>query len=482
MRGDCETTEDSGGGESSWAFGSRFNGLNLDQPELDWTQRQTRGKNRGTKGSKRTAVRETHREHQFTKHLRVESTPAHNGPRYLILKRTDERTTMTTVSPFFIRKAMDCITPNVTITRTKDGGLLLKTVDKQQALKLLKQKVLGETINIEIVEHPTLNTTRGTIFCPDLKMHTDEEITEELKDSHVVNVKRIRRRKGQDFEDSGAFILTFNLGILPSSIDAGIHICKVRQYIPAPLRCMNCLKFGHKRDACRGNQICANCANLYHDKTDCQQGAKCVVCRGDHHALSKDCPVFIDEFEIQRMKVTEKITYREARQKRRLQAPDPNPPRLRQLFSSQLKIQNHNNNEEQQWNPVSNNSTRNNEDNPRDHQHNQSCQISKTTDSNTQMNTTMTYTNINATGNSSGKQDIHEQYTDIQNEHTKSQSSLINEGTTNTTTNNSYRIEMNTVDSNITNTIAEIENLNSLSQAISRSILIEEIDVDNIQI
>ncbi|XP_021694316.1 uncharacterized protein LOC110674329 [Aedes aegypti] len=297
-----------------------------------------------------------HKEIQFTKLMKVDS---YNGPRFLTLKRTDQDETMKTVSPFFIRKAMNNITLNVTIVRTKDGGLLLKTVDRQQAEKLKKQNVFGGIINIEITEQPTLNSSRGTIFCPDLKMHTDEEILDELSSQHVTDVKRVHRRnKKGDFEDSGVFILTFDLGHLPNSIDAGFHCCKIKQYIPPPLRCMNCLKFGHKRSVCKGNQICASCANLYHDKTQCQQGLKCVVCRGDHHTLSKDCPVYKDKLEIQRIKVTEKITYREARQKRRLQAPDPNPPRLRQPFSSLFKSQ-HNEADQQKNNEMTN---RSNED------------------------------------------------------------------------------------------------------------------------
>lgn len=478
-------TEDSGGGEPSWAFGSRFSGLNLDQQESSWTQIRTKGGNRGTKGNKRSAARESQMETQFTKQLRVDT--ANNGPRYLILKRTDEKGTMTTISPFFIRKAVDSITSNVTITRTKDGGLLLKTVDRQQAVKLLKQTVLGETINVEIVEHPTLNTTRGTIFCPDLNMHTDEEIAKELKDARVIDVKRIKRRRGFEFEDSGAFILTFDLGTLPSSIDAGFHCCRVRQYIPPPLRCMNCLKFGHKKDVCKGNQVCANCANLYHDKTACQHGTKCVVCRGEHHALSKDCPVYIDELEIQRLKVTEKLTYRTARQKRRLQAPDPNPPRLGQLFSSQLKSRSNNNDDDQQTNSFRQQSsqrtqrTQRNEDNPQSNGSTPPHGSGTTAHSSTQMNIAITNNdpaeeNPTILASSSVIRD-HQQNpgTQTQNEIGNSQSNLAYEGTTNTTTNNNYTLQKNTVDANTTNITTETGNLSTLSEAISQSIFIDEI-------
>lgn len=481
-------SEDTGGGGPSWAFGSRFSGLSLDQPDLE---RTSKGSNRG---NKRTAGRAPQKENQFTKLLRVDS---HNGPRFLTLKRTDNGETMKTVSPFFIRKAMDTITPNVEISRTRDGNLLLKTVDRQQAEKLMKQKLFGGSINIEITEHHTLNKSRGTIFCPDLKMHTDEEIVSELKHEHVTEVKRIKRRnKKGELEDSGAFILTFNLGNLPTSIDAGIHCCRVQQYIPPPLRCMNCLKFGHKKTACKGNQICASCANLYHDRSQCQQGLRCVVCRGDHHALSRNCPVYKDEFEIQRMKVTEKITYREARQKRRLQAPDPNPPRLRQAFSSLFKSQTQNNTVDQQKNNTTNPSNGSHDiDTSEGNSSNQLARKSyparsRTTDS-TQMNimttisetdiNTLTLTNIMEAGIYQNDQNTLQLNRELQT--INEPKITVLETRTNTTTNVTNEIEKNTVDpNNITNTVTESNNLNILSQFITQSINIDEEQMKEIEL
>ncbi|XP_029715099.1 uncharacterized protein LOC109426503 [Aedes albopictus] len=448
-------TEDSGGGGPSWAFGSRYNGLDIDQQELEWS---VKGNNRANNGKKRSANRAAHNEIQFTKLMKVDS---YNGPRFLVLNRTDKDETMKTVSPFFIRKAMDIITPNVTIVRTRDGGLLLKTIDRQQAEKLKKQKILGGTINIEITEHPTLNSSRGTIFCPDLKMHTDEEIVDELRSQHVTAVQRVKRRNRKgDFEDSGVFILTFNLGNIPNSIDAGFHCCKIKQYIPPPLRCMNCLKFGHKRTVCKGNQICASCANLYHDKTQCQQSLKCVVCRGDHHALSKDCPVYQDELEIQRMKITEKITYREARQKRRQQAPDPNPPRLRQSFSSLFKTPH--NAVGQQKNIVTSNQSNDHdietEGNSSNYEPTLQRPASSRTTSTTQMNSTMT------TPTQPNKEP------QSQNEYSIS----LTKGSTNTKTNTPEETEINHANSNTTNTQAESNNLSILSQFITQSIHIDD--------
>ncbi|XP_055605615.1 uncharacterized protein LOC129753793 [Uranotaenia lowii] len=228
---------------------------------------------------------------------------------------------------------MDSITPNVNISRMQDGELLLKTVDRKQAEKLVKQSSLGG-IPISIVEHGSLNNSIGTIFCYDLKMHKDEEILSELSSQGVTQVKRMQRKNSKGkLEDTGSFILTFNLSNLPSSIDVGFYSCKVRQYIPNPLRCMNCLRFGHKKTQCKGNQICGSCAHLFHGDSECEKKFCCINCQGDHHALSKECPIYIDEYEIQKIKVSEKISMREARMKRRLQTPYPAPPRQRRSYA-----------------------------------------------------------------------------------------------------------------------------------------------------
>ncbi|XP_055543779.1 uncharacterized protein LOC129729294 [Wyeomyia smithii] len=231
---------------------------------------------------------------------------------------------MSNVSPFLIKTAIDNITPNVQISRIRDGSLLLKTIDQNQAVKLMKQSTLAGEIGIKICEHPTLNQSRGTIHCPDLISLKDEGILEGLKESHVVAVRRMTRiTKEKKSEDTGTFILTFNLSQIPLTMDVGFYNCRVRQYVPAPLRCTNCLKFGPKADQCRGNKVCADCAQLYHDNGPCSSKQVCVNCRNEHNSWSKKCPIYEDEFEIQRIRVTEKLPMREARKKRRSQVPAP---------------------------------------------------------------------------------------------------------------------------------------------------------------
>ncbi|XP_055591442.1 uncharacterized protein LOC129743433 [Uranotaenia lowii] len=321
---------DSGGPIST--FGSRF--AILDETTTDDTSKTSKmGRNK-----KRLAQREALGESAFTKQQRLDR--ADNGSRFLILTRTDEGETMDKINPFFIKRAIDAISAGIKIERYKNGTLLLKTVNRHQAEKMIKQTKLTDEINIAVTDHPSMNKSKGTIFCPDLIMMKDEEIVKELASSHVTEVKRITRKNSKGkFEETGAFILTFDLGTLPNSIDAAFYQCKVRPYVPFPLRCMTCLRYGHKKDQCKGNGICANCANLFHDKTPCATTVTCVNCRGNHSALSRECPIFIDEFEIQRIRVEERVSLKDARRLRRLRVPSVTTvqPRLRESFASTLR-------------------------------------------------------------------------------------------------------------------------------------------------
>lgn len=41
-------------------------------------------------------------------------------------------------------------------------------------------KMISKEILVKVEEHPTLNTSKGTIYCPDLKYVSDAEIIEHL--------------------------------------------------------------------------------------------------------------------------------------------------------------------------------------------------------------------------------------------------------------------------------------------------------------
>ncbi|GBL78727.1 hypothetical protein AVEN_59836-1 [Araneus ventricosus] len=97
----------------------------------------------------------------------------------------------------------------------------------------------------------------------------------------------------------------------------------VRAYIPNPLRCFKCQRFGHSKTSCRGTLICARCAEVGHESTDCTRAEKCVNCKGEHTSFSRNCSAWKQEKEIISTKIKKQISYQEARKLVTSQTPTP---------------------------------------------------------------------------------------------------------------------------------------------------------------
>jgi hypothetical protein len=177
-----------------------------------------------------------------------------------------------------------------------------------------------------------MNTKKGVIRCPAFRGISEEEIVEDLEDEGVVAAKKIYfTRDGQKVE-SATVILTFDGCEVPRDIQAGYMNIKVEPYIPNPLRCFQCNRFGHPKDKCKRKACCARCGSLEHtDDRECHLTPHCVNCEGDHSAFSKDCPKWKEEKEIQRVKITQNISFQQARQQ---VTPMPAPGRM---YSSVVK-------------------------------------------------------------------------------------------------------------------------------------------------
>lgn len=140
----------------------------------------------------------------------------------------------------------------------------------------------------------------------------EDDIAAELKQQGVTHVKRIPVRKGDQIIKTGTHILTFNLHELPDRLFVGYLSVSVDRYVPNPLRCYNCQKFGHGAAGCKNRTVCCNCGEDGHEPV-CTRPLKCCKCSGNHAASSKECPLWIKEKEIQRLRTVKKISYPEAR-------------------------------------------------------------------------------------------------------------------------------------------------------------------------
>ncbi|GFT51133.1 uncharacterized protein TNCV_4817331 [Trichonephila clavipes] len=115
----------------------------------------------------------------------------------------------------------------------------------------------------------SIKRLRGVISEPDLLSTPESEILEGFSDQGVIQVRRITIKKDSNIIPTKHLILTFNSPKLPTTVKAGYLNCNIRAYIPTPLCCFKCQRFGHSQIACRGQLTCSRCASVGHSSADC---------------------------------------------------------------------------------------------------------------------------------------------------------------------------------------------------------------------
>ncbi|XP_067133887.1 uncharacterized protein [Centruroides vittatus] len=252
-------------------------------------------------------------------------------PAYLIVHATGEKP-LAKCSPFLIQKLFESTIGHLKKTqKLRSGDLLVETASPQQTVKLLSMKTLGD-MAISVTPHVSLNSSRGVISEFDLMSEEESDIQIGLSDQGVTSVRRISIRRDGKLIPTKHLILTFNNPALPSFVTAGYLRCAVRLYIPNPLRCFKCQRFGHSQTSCRGKSLCAQCGTEGHDSTECKSTPHCVNCKDAHPSYSRKCPAWQREKEIQRVKTEKNISYPEARR-----MVTPSAPMQQKTFAAVLK-------------------------------------------------------------------------------------------------------------------------------------------------
>ena len=194
-------------------------------------------------------------------------------PRFIVIESV-ESNKLASLSPFIVEKQLNAIigTPK-SVKKLHSGALLVEINRKQQAENLLRCKTF---YNIKVLcsLHKTLNSSKGVIRCPDLAGIPESEIADELGDQKVSGVKRIViSREGKRIQ-TNTFIITFNTPILPSSLKIGFLNVRVDIFIPNPLQCYNCFRFGHHERTCTLQSVCRCCGSHHDDMQNCTNDTK----------------------------------------------------------------------------------------------------------------------------------------------------------------------------------------------------------------
>lgn len=249
------------------------------------------------------------------------------GNKFLVIKNTQHDTgvTMAGVSPFLIEKSITGTAGSEVeqIKLLRDGTILVETKNVYQAQKLIKLIGLPNSISVTVSEHERLNSSKGVIMCKTIANCTEEEILSNLSSQGVTHIHTIKRNG----IPTGTFFLTFATTILPNEVKIAYLNVKVTHYIPDPARCFTCLQYGHISKNCKSEQrLCINCAKPHHtiDEEKCNNAPSCIHCPNSdtkHNSISRDCPKYKDEKNIQKIRVTENISIYEAAKKYRLISP-----------------------------------------------------------------------------------------------------------------------------------------------------------------
>ena len=234
--------------------------------------------------------------------------------RFLMIEGTDPAHPLQRLSIFAVNKFLEGVSPDFgDVKHLRDGSLLVQCKSQKASDRLLKRS--GSVVvncQIRVSPHKGLNSCKGVIRCRELRGLSEVEIRTELKDQGVTEVHRVTTRKGADRVPTDTFFLTFCVSSLPASIKVGWLNVKVSLFVPSPVRCFNCNRFGHVGKHCKHQKKCVKCGEDSHEG-ECSGPLKCTNCKGDHPANSKECPIWKFESAIQRVRAEQKVGYSEAK-------------------------------------------------------------------------------------------------------------------------------------------------------------------------
>ena len=247
--------------------------------------------------------------------------PAPSNPHVLIF--TCQQTKLASLSPFRRKDGCDRYGKVSRCDRLRDGSLEVEFVSSAEAEKALRAKTFSYTERCRgvkrevtlpgtVTPHRTKNFRQGVISCYELRDTSDEEIADGLSSSGVTYARRITTRRGGVTVPTDNVVLTFDANELPPAV-------AVVTYVPNPMRCFRCQRFGHTKTHCKNRPICAKCASTEHQESDCiastPRCSNCVQAKRPHvnHAsYDRSCPSYTKEKEIVSIKATRKILFREA--------------------------------------------------------------------------------------------------------------------------------------------------------------------------
>lgn len=215
-------------------------------------------------------------------------------------------------NPLKISEALKSKLGNIVYAKTlQDGSIMVICKDEAQKVKALQIKSLaGYTVKCSSWKERRV--VRGVVYGIPTEV-TEEEIKRNVSNVKVSKVKRLQFTRDGLKRDSLSVMIQFEEEALPVRVMVGYMSYNVREYVPPPLRCYKCQRFGHVAAICKSKQRCGKCGGE-HQYGECGENAKlkCCNCGEEHSAAYGGCKVRKRAVKVQNIKINEGITYAEA--------------------------------------------------------------------------------------------------------------------------------------------------------------------------
>ena len=136
--------------------------------------------------------------------------------------------------------------------------------------------------------------------------------------------------------------LKFEGQSLPQKIKIQGQNREVRPYIPKPLQCKSCSKFGHSENKCQSIRVCAFCSSVDHPTRWNCGTPKCANCGLEHHARAKECTFYMYNTELKLLVSRTGMSFSEAKlelKARGFKDPSKNPlykTKIRNIISQNI--------------------------------------------------------------------------------------------------------------------------------------------------